>query len=250
MTNLTEISRQYPHNESHMRQYVEYQLKYAVQIRESDKIIIESVGKYVGGQPGAKVLDIGCSTGNLLKHLRRCYPDLDLVGGDLSELEISNCKANSDLAGIHFEVMDITSISSTAMYDLVIANAVLFALEDDDFSSAILNIANSLKAGGTLLAFDWFHPWRQELTILEKSGNIPQGLVLHSRSYENVRGNLGINGFDAIEFVPFAIPIDLPRPPYDTPRLETYTVNTADGDRLQFRGVIAQPWTHLTARRK
>lgn len=249
MSDLKTISRDYPHNAEYMRKYVEYQRKYADRIRESDKVIIGILKDNILDPAATKVLDIGCSTGNLLMHLKGVFPGVKLVGGDLSELQIEKCRGNPNLAGIEFSIYDVTNLSISAEFDFVIANAILCGLEDDDFSKAAASIAKALKPGGALIAFDWFHPWKQELTILERSGNLPGGYTLHFRSYGHVRELLGTGLYESIEFNPFAIPIDLPQPAFDTDYLETYTVRTADGERLQFRGVIAQPWNHMVARR-
>jgi SAM-dependent methyltransferase len=233
-----------------MKKYVEYQKKYSERIRESDKRIIEIIAQYTNDSSSVRVLDIGCSTGNLLKHLRDAFQRIKLVGGDLSELQIEECRSNSDLAGIEFHVLDVTCLRRIAEFDVVIANAVFCGLEDDDVASAAASIASALKPGGALIAFDWFHPWKQELTILEKSGNLRDGYPMHFRSYSRVRELMGCDAYESIEFSPFLIPIDLPQPALDTDYLETYTVPTAGGDRLQFRGVISQPWNHMVAIRR
>ncbi len=247
MSDFKAISRQYPHNQDYMKKYVEYQRKYVERIRESDKIIIELIAQNMIDSSSAKILDIGCSTGNLLKHLRGAFPKAKLLGGDLSELQIKECRSNPNLAGIEFAVLDVTSLQRTAEFDFVIANAIFVGLEDDDFSNAAASIAAALKPGGALIAFDWFHPWKQELTILEKSGNLPDGYTMHFRSYNRFRELMGVDAYESIKFSPFLIPIDLPQPALDTDYLETYTVPTAAGDRLQFRGVIPQPWNHMVA---
>jgi SAM-dependent methyltransferase len=249
MRDITDITRQYPRNEGYMEKYIEYQKKYSMSIRESDKVIIEILKRSLVNESLTKVLDIGCSTGNLLSHLNHFFPTMKLVGGDLSDLQIESCKNNLSLKSIEFRVADITNLNYEAEFDYVIANAVLCGLEDDDFSLAAESISKALKPEGALIAFDWFHPWKQELTILEKSGNLPEGYVLHFRSYNRVRELLSLGGYQSINFMPFEIKINLPQPDFQTNFLETYTIPTSSGELLQFRGVINQPWNHMLARK-
>jgi SAM-dependent methyltransferase len=249
MKNLSNLSREYPHDEEYMKHYVEYQKKHAVNIRESDKVIINLINENLSNNVDVSLLDIGCSTGNLLIHIGHFFPAMKLFGCDLSDLQIKNCQDNSKLSQCAFQVEDITKLTYKEQFDFIIVNAVFYALEDGDFLSAATHVNKALKPGGILIAFDYFHPWKQELTIIEKSGNIPGGHVLHFRSYKNVKEVMSCAGFKSIEFERFNIKIDLPQPHFETNFLETYTVPVQLGERLQLRGVINQPWNHMIARK-
>ena len=65
--------REYVTDQAFLREYNAYQAKYAHEIRESDKVLIELVRAIVKGHDNAegrlRLLDVGCSTGNLLLHL-------------------------------------------------------------------------------------------------------------------------------------------------------------------------------------
>ena len=250
MNNLSNLSREYPHDEKYMKHYVEYQKKHAANIRESDKVIINLLKKNLTNDvEDVSLLDVGCSTGNLLMHIGHFFPSMNLFGCDLSELQIKNCQDNPKLSKCSFQVEDITNLTYVDQFDFIIVNAVFYALENDDFLSAAKQVNKALKPGGILIAFDYFHPWKQELTIIEKSGNIPGGHVLHFRSYNSVKEVMSSASFNSLEFAPFNIQIDLPQPHFETNFLETYTVPVEVGGRLQLRGVINQPWNHMVARK-
>lgn len=244
----TDLYRSYPDNESYIRDYIGYQQRYATRIRESDRVVLDIVAERIGvgsgGQP--RLLDIGCSTGNLLRHLRRAFPQIALSGGDLSDLQVEACQKDPGLGGIAFRKMDIQALPESE-YDLITANAILYGFDDAGFQDSIASIGRALKQGGSLIAFDYFHPWKQEISIIERSGSLPDGHPLHFRSYASTRKALEGGGFRDIDFRPFSIPIDLPKPDLGTDLMETYTVPTTDGQRLLFRGAIAQPWCHLVA---
>lgn len=230
-----------------MRGYTEYQKKYSVNMRESDKRLIEIVRRLVGDAPKTLV-DIGCSTGNLLLHMRRLLPRLRLVGGELAAQALALCRANPDLAGIRLEEMNLARLDRRAEFDIAVVNAVLYLFDRREFEAAVSEVAKALRPGGALVAFDWFHPWEQELEIKESSETHPNGLMIHLRPYSQVREILTRSGFAEVSFEPFEIPIDLPRP--DRPGdMLSYTTRTAAGGRIILRGSLAQPWCFLVARK-
>lgn len=238
----------YPNDARHMADYIAYQQRYAGTVRESDRRILAYVADVVQAHgPEGRLLDIGCSTGNLLRHLKGAFPGLTLAGGDLSEMQLAACREDPDLAGIAFESIDILEIDRFSTFDVITANAILYGLGAEDFERAAASLAGALRPGGTLIAFDFFHPFDQEVAIVERSAAFPDGHPLHFRSYGWTRSVLASAGFAEPAFHPFAIPIDLPMPGLDS--IRTYTRRDAEGARLQFRGTLFQPWCHLVARR-
>ena len=243
----------YPHDHRHMTDYIAYQKRYVDNIRESDRVILDLIAGAIAAHPDPadrpELLDIGCSTGNLLRHIKRAFPALALTGGDLSDLQLETCRQDAQLQGIAFVRADLTALPADHRYDLIVANAILYGFDEAGFARCASSIAGALAPGGSLIGFDYFHPWKQEVAIIEKTGDFPGGHPLHFRSYGTTEGVLKAAGFEQVRFQPFVIPIDLAPPPLDTDYVETYTVPTASGDRLLFRGTICQPWCHLVATR-
>jgi SAM-dependent methyltransferase len=242
----------YPNDAAHMKDYVAYQQRYAVNIRESDRVLLDLIATQLRQRKAAAgactLLDIGCSTGNLLRHIKQAFPALRLAGGELSDMQLEICRKDPELAGIEFLRADLRSLPRERPYDMIVANAILYGFDQPSFAQCVASIAGALKPGGSLLAFDFFHPWKQEIAIVEKTGTFPGGHPLHFRSYGSTERVFKEAGFVGLEFRPFAIPIDLPRPALDTDHVESYTVPTRAGERLLFRGAICQPWCHLVAR--
>jgi SAM-dependent methyltransferase len=242
----------YVANQDFAADYSAYQQRYSEQIRESDRVVIEIVRELNEGRPGLRVLDIGCSTGNLLRHLNRLLPGLELTGGDLTPGVLAACRADAGLAGIEFEQLDLLDLPRER-FDIVIVNAVLYLLDDEEFRTAAESVSGALRAGGALVAFDFFHLFAQELEIKETSRSHPAGLLLHFRSEARSRSILTDAGFGDVDFRPFSIPIDLePGSRYRDDLggfedLNSYTRMAADGERLLFRGTLFQPWCHLVA---
>jgi SAM-dependent methyltransferase len=227
--------------------YLAYQARYAETPRESDRELVRLVDDLTAGRP-ARVLDLGCSTGNLLRHLRAARPDLRLTGGDLMASHLAACRADEGLRGIEFREMDAVNLTPGAEFDVVVVNAVLYLFSPADLDRALRGVAGLLRPGGSLVVFDLFHPFGQELTITEVSETHPEGLTLHFRSHRAVGQALGRAGFEAPVIAPFRIPVDLPRPD-DDDAIISHTVPAANGERLLFRGTLHQPWCHATARR-
>jgi cyclopropane fatty-acyl-phospholipid synthase-like methyltransferase len=230
----------YPNDARHMAGYVEYQRRYATNIRESDRIILE----LAAGLPAVELLDIGCSTGNLLRHLHHALPNLNLTGADLSEMQLEECRRDPTLSGITFAKMDIRDLPPDR-FDLIVANAILYGFSDEGFRECVSSISRSLRGAGHLIAFDFFHPFAQEVEIVERSPSFPEGHPLHFRSYQRTQENLRAAGFGEIDFRPFRIPIKLPHPGYGS--IVSYTAETTNGDKMLFSGTLFQPWCHLVA---
>lgn len=238
---------EYVADERFMADYAEYQKRYATQIRESDRILIELVrGLRERRGPGLRLLDIGCSTGNLLLHLKNMVPGVELTGADMVESILEENCGNADLAGIAFEEMDLLAIDREAAFDVIVVNAVLYLLGDEELERAIASVSRALRPQGTLLVFDFYHPFGQELEILERTATHPDGLSLHFRPYSTAERMLRAHGFTTIDFRPFKIPIDLPRAERDD-MIVSYTRKDANGEPLLFRGTLFQPWCHLVA---
>ncbi len=229
--------------------YLEYQKRYVERIRESDRVIVDMVETLIADRRRkVSLLDVGCSTGNLLLHLRGRFPDVELFGGDLYPEIIETCRRNPQLRNIQFEVMDVLDLRLGRNFDLVVVNAVLYLFSQDDFDRAVASIARVIVPGGHFIAFDLFHNIEQHIDIIERSVAFPKGHALHFRPFSETRATLERHGFDNVQFVPFRIPIDLPKPDSQED-VSSYTVRTEQSERLIFRGGLFTPWCHLRARK-
>lgn len=251
--------KQYVTDQAFTEKYQAYQKRYAAEPRESDKVIIELVKNLSTAslQRGSlvRLLDIGCSTGNLLYHLKRNVTGIEFVGADMAPSILAECRRNPDLDGIGFEEMNVLDLGCLEAFDIITVNAVLYMLDDEQFLQSIVSIGKALRPGGWLLAFDFFHEFNQDVAILEKSKSHPDGLMLHFRPRLATRHILENHGFSGIRFHPFSIPIDLSREKTFSDNedgfedLNSYTIKDESGARMLFRGTLYQPWCHLVAQK-
>lgn len=241
--------REYVADDEFQSDYAAYQQRWASEVRQSDRVLIELVRELAAqADRPLRVLDVGCSTGNLLLHLKHEVPGLELVGGDMVPSILEDCRRDPNLAGIRFEELDLLDLGCEGAYDVVVVNAVLYLFSDEEYERALASAGRALAPGGTLLVYDFFHPFEQDLTILERSATHPEGLVLHFRPISWASAALDRAGFAEAEFRPFEIPIELPRPDDDAYIL-SYT-RPSEGRNLLFRGTLFQPWCHLVARKR
>jgi SAM-dependent methyltransferase len=203
------------------------------------------------GSPTARVLDMGCSTGNFLRHVRQLMPDATLLGGDLMPSAVEQCRNDPALAGIDFEVMDIFAIPTGAPFDAIVVNAVTYLFDDEEVARAYRSLADALKPGGTYIGYEFVHPGDYQQTVVQTTYWNPVGLRLILRSENTTRRLLKQAGFEKIDIHPFEIPIDLPEPVRDGTEGDFITYTKRDpvtGRRVMFRGDLYQPWAHIVAR--
>ena len=239
--------------------YSQYQRRYAANIRESDKVMIERIGQIARASNRTNrplsLLDIGCSTGNLLLHLKQMVPGLELTGADMMVPVLEECRRNPDLEGIRFEEMNMLDLGLKEEVDIITANAVLYMFHDDELDQALRSVSEALRPNGWFIVYDFFHPYEQDLAVLEKSRSRPDGLMLHFRPFSTVRRRLEDHGFAEVDFKPFEIPIDLEKGTRYTDNsdgfedLNSYTVKSDIGARYIFRGSLFTPWCHMFARK-
>lgn len=241
--------REYVENEKYFDTYEAYQQRYRNQPRESDRVLVRlAVEALAQAGEAPRALDVGCSTGNLLYWLQRALPKARLVGSELAESSLEQCRRDPELARISFETLDITAMPPGADFDAIIVNAVFYCLSEPEFEQSVKSVARALKPGGSLLAFDFFHEVdNYRLALVEHSRTFPDGHKIAMRPRNQVRTLLEKHGFAQVDFHPFSMPFDLERQD-DAPILTSYTRRTEGGERLTFRGVLYQPWCHLVAR--
>ena len=241
-----ETYEKYVGDSRHFDEFNEYVEKFKQAPRESDQRSVQITKEH--GASGLKVLDIGCNTGNLLCMVREACPDAELHGVDLVESVIEANKTDERLEGITFDVCDIVrEPAKGGPYDVILLNAVFMIFDNEAHDKAIENIAQCLKPGGIMVAFDVYNDFEQHLHTVETTRAFPDGIDLYFRpkSYcTSVMAEAGLVEPDYRRHV-MQQPLELA----DYSQISSYTLDTVDGARLLFRGSIFQPWHHLVVKK-
>jgi cyclopropane fatty-acyl-phospholipid synthase-like methyltransferase len=99
-----------------------------------------------------QILDAGSGNGNYTFYLRKVFPRAEISAVDICKEKIHNASyiANSlNVKNIFFNQKSLTSMREKIKYDLAVCIDVLEHIEND--FSALNNIKNSLKPGGSLI---------------------------------------------------------------------------------------------------
>jgi len=111
---------------------------------------VEFVKKYIP-QEGAKILDIGCGTGNLSTGLNDAGYTVEAIDFDSKMIE----KAIAKNKNIHFQQMDMLNIANnfkTDYFDGIVTfgNTLVHILDNKDIEKFLLSAHQTLKKGGII----------------------------------------------------------------------------------------------------
>lgn len=108
--------------------------------------------------PGARALDAGCGTGDLLCRLKRRFPDVSAEGADADPviLELARAKARKHGLEIAFRVADLRAAPyPDAAFDAVFCTLVFHLLAPEDKPAALRELWRVLKPGGAAYVSDF-----------------------------------------------------------------------------------------------
>jgi SAM-dependent methyltransferase len=164
-----------------------------------------AIRDYLAIAPGARIIDIGCGPGHIVKHL----PDgVDYIGLDIDRPSIAYANARFRQRG-RFEArfFDADAVRDLGEVDVVMMNGVMHHIDDDDLAVTLAHVKAALRPGGTLFTLDGcYAPGQSRLAkwLLDNDRGI------HVREASGYRRLLQ-SGFDSVDM---HVRDDLSRLPY------------------------------------
>lgn len=117
--------------------------------RDSARLIYAR--EHLRAEPGQRVLDLGCGTGDILRFL----PDVRYVGYDISQRYVEHARLRfAERGEFHCGGVAEDMPVQPSSFDLVIAHGVLHHLDDATATSLFRVARRALVPGGRLVTFD------------------------------------------------------------------------------------------------
>lgn len=231
-----------------LAEYDAYQATYKVAPRKSDVDLADLVANIARSKEGPiRILDIGCSTGNLLRVIRAATHGVDVtfVGADLAESSIAAAKADPDLAEMTFCLWDATALPDGETFDIIVMSAVAFFFDDDDFHKALQSIHRALRPGGAFVAWELVSTLPNYRVDIEEWSPFYNGRshTIQIRSLNMVEQQSTALGYSRVELHQFEPPV-LGKPDVSH-YLTSFTVEVPGEGRRAVRGCVILPWAFL-----
>jgi len=109
-------------------------------------------------QPGYRLLEIGCGTGNLTILAKRLYPAAEATGIDPDPKALAMARKKAQRAGLAIEFQEAFSEQlpfPDASFDRVLSAFMLHHIQPDSKALALREVFRLLEPGGSLLLADF-----------------------------------------------------------------------------------------------
>jgi SAM-dependent methyltransferase len=113
---------------------------------------VSAIRDYLDLQPSARIIDIGCGPGHIVRHLPA---GTDYIGLDIDAPSIDYARAHFGQRGqFHCRLFDAAGVGEFGPADVVMMNGVLHHIPDRELTETLGHVRDVLKPGGVLFTLD------------------------------------------------------------------------------------------------
>lgn len=113
---------------------------------------VKAIREYLEITPGARIIDIGCGPGFIVRHLPA---GVQYVGFDIDQRSIDYAAARfGDRGRFHARFFDAATAEDFGPADIVMMNGVMHHIQDTDLTATLRHVKAVLKPGGMLFTLD------------------------------------------------------------------------------------------------
>lgn len=213
----------------HLRQY---KLPY-----RSTLSLIEYLKKNIDTDSIKNVIDLGCGGGANIHWLKKAFPHWQMTGVDFDPEAVRVAsESNSDSKFLCEDILNIGKIFKASSFDLALSIQVVVTAPFDIYT--FLDVALPLTKKDMVITSLFSEEYFEQETIRR---DLSKGTtyVYKIDSLKRLRDYVDKDQIE-ISWEETKIDTDLPKPEPLT--LSTYTIKTADGERLQVSPYMLMPW--------
>ena len=122
---------------------------------ERIKFLIKNLSQYIEKKKKYKLLDLGCSKGEIIYSLKEKFDNIEFTGIDISKELLDKAKKENYLKTVRFIKDDISNFSLNEKFDIVIMSGVLSIF--DDYEKFLKNVILHMKKDSIGLIFSAFN---------------------------------------------------------------------------------------------
>lgn len=199
--------------------------------------LIEYIKRNLDTDKIKNVIDLGCGGGANIFWLKQAFPHWEFTGVDFDPEAIKVCRRQSPNEQFYCEdVLNLKDSIQNGPFDLLLSIQVIvtapFSLYE--FLDATLPIAKNDIVITSLFSEEYF-----EQDTIRRDLQKNKSYIYKIDSLKRLKDYLDPKKID-LSYEEVVIDVDLPKPQPLT--LSTYTVKTAEGDRLQISPYMLMPW--------
>lgn len=113
---------------------------------------VETILKNISYRGDTRILDVGCGYGRITIPIIDKYPNVEMLGMDISKQYVKLYEENTGREAIEGNVKDLTS--DIGLFDYIICVTVLMYLDGEELKKAMKKMISRLKPGGKLILIE------------------------------------------------------------------------------------------------